>query len=104
MVMENPVGSHLFSYPPLETAAAECNLRCVTVHLGYFGAPSLKPLWLVGNAPWLEQLAELSRRRKQSQSSWDFTPLARDNEAGGRTGNRAELVESQQYPEAFCAA
>ena len=63
--------------------------------LGCFGAGTLKPLTLIGTAPWLEQLSEMSKKRKASGYADDLDTLCTVDELGRATGTSA-VKESQE--------
>lgn len=105
-VIENPRGSLIFEFEPLKTALAQLGAKSVTVNLGDWGAPSLKPITLFGTAPWLQQLLVLSERRKSAEA-WSSSSAPKrqklaTNINGRVTGNRDRLVASAAYPPEFC--
>ena len=55
-VIEQPASSVLFDFPLVKSVIANCNAASVSLNLGDFGGTSLKPLRLVGTAPWLLSL------------------------------------------------
>ena len=100
VVLEQPVGSLLIQVPEVAAALTQIRARSVTVHLHGWGAPSLKPLWLIGTAPWLEDLARESRSRNRDMRR-DVEPLAVRDEHGGVTGTTF-VRRSEEYPQEFC--
>ena len=81
------MNSLLFEVPEIKAAAEATGGYLVTVHLGAFGSRSSKPLWLLGNAPWLRSLSSSSRRRRmQLQPKTGHQPLAITEASGGVTG------------------
>ena len=100
-VLEQPKGSLLFDEPGVAHALGAIRARSVTVHLGCFHAPTLKPLTLQGTAPWLEQLQDISKKRKASGVADGLDRLCTYDEDGNPTGTGA-VPESEAYPEEFC--
>ena len=56
MVLENPKGSRLFQFPPIQAALEAINARAVHTHLGSFGMAIPKPITLWGTASFLPSL------------------------------------------------
>ena len=80
------MNSLLFEVLEIKAAAEATGGYLVTVHLGAFGSSSSKPLWLLGNAPWLRSLSAASHRRMQLQPKTGHQPLAITEASGGVTG------------------
>lgn len=100
VVLEQPVSSLLIQEPEVAAALLQIRARTVTVHLHGWGAPSLKPLWLIGTTPWLEDLARESRSRNRDMRR-DVEPLAVRDEHGGVTGTTS-VRGFEEYPQEFC--
>ena len=56
-VIEQTRGSLLFEFPTLKEIISSTGAVSITLNLADFGGDSLKPLCLVGTAPWLHDLA-----------------------------------------------
>ncbi len=55
-IVEQPQSSVMFTHPIMSKLFAEiANVRAL-VHLGAFSLESLKPIYLVGSAPWIANL------------------------------------------------
>jgi hypothetical protein len=101
-VVEQPVSSVLPSMPCMVAALQATNARRVVVHLGGFGASSMKTVVLLGTAPWLETLAAMSSRLWSSADRKRLRPLACTT-SSGVTGGEG-LSGSAAYPRFFCDA
>ncbi len=55
-VLEQPSGSLLNFIPPVERGLLSCDADFVTTWLGAFGAPTPKPVKLMGNVPFIQDL------------------------------------------------
>ena len=65
VVIEQPLTSCLFNYPPMAKIVSKIALRRISVYLDGFGADSSKPLQLYGTVPWLPKLEHISKWRHQ---------------------------------------
>eukprot|EP00435_Cladocopium_sp_Y103_P031833 s980_g8.t1 len=104
-VVENPMNSLIFSFPPLATIfehirGTSMGMSRAIVYLRTFGAASAKPLELRGSWPGLAYLFEIHRR------AWGGTRDRQTNAVMDRglrwvTGNKKKLASSSAYPKAF---
>ena len=92
VVLEQPVSSLMAHVPHIRAALRWVSGQRHCAWLGSYGAPSPKPVHLVGNCPWLWEL----HRRKRKHS---FLLCVTKN--GKVNGNHAALSRSQVYPDAF---
>jgi hypothetical protein len=97
-MIEQPTSSSFFSHPDIKRALENTGARSAALQLGRVGAKSVKPLKLVGTAPWLNGVAETVQRRPMLDSPESLV------EQKGRwlTGKKAQMVESSAYPMEFC--
>ena len=96
-VVENPMSSYLFSYKALSCAFLELQAHRVTVALGKIGHNTLKPLVLMGTAPWLNPLADAV-----SAGSTDGLSNLSFRVHNGWTGKSGQMDDSRVYPKEFC--
>ena len=96
-VVENPLSSWLFEYRALATAFRELVAKPCFVALGKAGHETLKPLRLMGTAPWL---ANLEAAVSTGASGAGKTLSTRVH--NGWTGKAAAMDESREYPHEFC--
>ena len=87
-------------FPAVRDAIAQTRGRTVTVRMMSFGGTSSKGLWLIGTAPWLEELEEISRDNRPCDLSAVGTLVRRDA-AGRVTGKVEDLQESEEYTPEF---
>ena len=92
----------LSKYPAVADALLACGARRAAVQLFHWGAGTLKPLTLWGTAPWLAALEASNNRRAPASVGRSRDTLTVVNPDGSRTGRRAELTESAEYPRSFC--
>ena len=103
-MMENPAGSLIFDHPSVAEALLALNASRICVHLAGYGGTSVKPLWLVGTAPWMWRLQLDSQRRMRlgrKRGHVSSLPLAERQECGAVNGNIDRLRQSQEYPLQF---
>ena len=103
VVLEQPLTSELFSYPPMQRAIWDIGASRVQVWLDAFGATSQKPLQLWGNAPWLGSLEKLSRalHRNAQPTERLTTQTTRDDGTKSVTGRTGAMKDSSAYPDPF---
>ena len=99
VVIEQPMGSLLFQEPSVASAIDNCGMRRTTVHMGFWGSASLKPLWLVGTSPWLELLKQKDLERSRANLSGLGALYVLDE--AGRSCGTADVKDSQEYPTEF---
>mmetsp|Transcript_155014 Transcript_155014/g.269612 ORF Transcript_155014/g.269612 Transcript_155014/m.269612 type:complete len:298 (-) Transcript_155014:52-945(-) len=98
-VVEQPVSSLLFEWPPIATALLHGHARRISFSLAKFGAASLKPLQLYSNVPWLYTLEAIAGATSIPSS---LVSLASSSAGGSWTGNKSAMAESATYPPTFC--
>ena len=92
-VIEQPGNSVLFDLPLLQAIMVSTHALSVTLNLADFGATSLKPLHLVGTAPWLLALPLDTIARRQ------HLQCLSTRDAGGRvTGTRFKSYLQYLHP------
>ena len=103
VVIEQPLTSCLFDYPPMAKVVAKMALERISVHLDGFGSTSMKPLQLYGTVPWLSKLQHFSKWRHQFAQPTRTLTTQKTNALGGTcvTGKSKALKESSAYPEQF---
>jgi len=104
VVIEQPLTSTLFDYTPMQRAVWEIGCTRVAVELNGFGASSLKPLQLFGNAPWLGALAGLSKAlRRTAPKPTERLTTTRQRSDGSKsvTGRTGAMKDSSAYPDRF---
>lgn len=97
-VVEHPLGSFLWKYPPLQVALQAAGAIFIHFDMAVFGHAALKPTRLAGTAPWLRALGSLCALLPLPET---LTTLA-DFDGDAVTGKRIELGESAAYPTEFC--
>lgn len=104
VIVEQPLSSLLFDFPPFKRLVSRFGFVSVSAHMGFYGAPTLKPTRLVGSALFLPDLAQkcgvLHRRRLAAASARLGLQVVKKRQVAGRTrvdGGRS-LKGTQQYP------
>jgi hypothetical protein len=101
VVVEQPVTSLLYDFPPVATFFDTVSYITTSVSLGRWGSNTAKPLRLMGDWPGLRELRRLHvLRPAPTQKLKTTTKLS----ANGRwwNGIASSLRESKEYPEEFC--
>ena len=93
----------LLKFPCVRHALEQTRARKVTIHMMSFGGSTSKGLWLVGTAPWLEELQEVSRENRP-EDTWTLGALSGRDEHGRVTGVEEDLRESEEYTPQFTEA
>ena len=103
VVIEQPLTSCLFDYPPMLKVVAKMAMERISVHLDGFGPTSMKPLQLYGTVPWLSKLQHSSRWRHQFAQPMRTLTTHKTNALGSVcvTGKKKALKESSAYPKQF---
>ena len=98
--MEQPCTTVLFEFGPMKNAMHITQAIKISFSMGRWGAPTLKPTWVMGTWPGLQALHVLGGQR----------PLPRiENktykyEGKWVTKNGTAMKDSQEYPSEFCKA
>ncbi|MCP4242470.1 MAG: hypothetical protein GY772_18095, partial [bacterium] len=66
-IVEQPVSSCMFDYPPFARLIARHGLQRVALHMGAFGLEAVKETVLVGNAPYAPRLARSMTPEERSE-------------------------------------
>jgi EAL domain-containing protein (putative c-di-GMP-specific phosphodiesterase class I) len=99
VVLEQPSSSLLFHYQAVQEALQQIMARKVSISMASFGGTSQKPLSLMGTAPWLEDLARMSRDGRGIRSPADN--LCSIDDCGRVTGRRGQMKASEEYTPEF---
>ena len=103
VVIEQPLSSALFEWWPMAKAMLEIGASRGQVWLDGFGASSMKPLQLWGNAPWLAALQRRSKEAHKFAQPTEQLSISTTNALGRKsvTGKRRAMKESSAYPLEF---
>ena len=124
-VFEQPYSSVMPHFPQVAAALTATRARKIVIHLGKFGAKTVKPLQLWGTVPWLKTLQEVAGyvhvgNLRPRFGPWPRAPahtrslpwrimieastetLTETTESGQVNGKKEEMSESSAYPELFC--
>ena len=103
VVIEQPLTSCLFDYPPMLKVVAKMAMERISVHLDGFGSTSMKPLQLYGTVPWPSKLQHSSRWRHQFAQPMRTLTTYKTSALGSVcvTGKKKALKESSAYPKQF---
>ena len=103
-IVEQPVSSVMFNYTPWDVLLQRLRpwIRHVTLHLGAFGAATLKPTHLVGTCAWLPDLKRdlVQGDRVRIEEEGVKTVL----KSGSSVSGSKDLKGTQTYPVMFGAA
>lgn len=105
-VIEQPLNSCLYDFPPVRMALQQTQAIRVVLALGDFGAASQKRVELRGTAPWLPHLRSAAAQLREAGV---FSPQAQlvthDLKSDGSVsviGKKEIMSESSCYPVPFC--
>lgn len=104
-VVEQPTSSLLFRYRPMRALLRRHKAIQVRTSLGAFGASTVKPVVLVGTAPWLSKLERKTTpvRRRQLKRIKEFLKIETvrvyiDHKGKKRCAGGKDLRSTQSYP------